>query len=120
MRPPYRSWLFLILGPALALAVCAPAWSAGLQRSLYFINAGTEPVYAIRIGHRSTGAWSDDLLGSTNVVDVGDAQRVSVDLQDTCWYDVRFEYGDGHSDEVDDLDLCTATKIFLKHQVARL
>jgi hypothetical protein len=99
----------------LALAVCAPARSAGIQRSLYVINAGTEPVYAMRIGHRASGAWSDDLLGSTDVVDVGEAQRVSVDLQDTCWYDVRFEYGDGHAEEVDDVDLCSANKLFLKH-----
>lgn len=99
----------------MALAVCVPASGSSLQRSLYVINAGSEPVYAIRIGHRSSGVWSDDLLGSTNVVDVGDARRVSVDLQDTCWYDVRFEYGDGHSEELDDVDLCSATKLFLKH-----
>jgi hypothetical protein len=99
----------------LALAICAPARSAVVQRSLYVINAGTEPVYAIRIGHRASGAWSDDLLSFTDVVDVGDAQRVNVDLQDTCWYDVRLEYGDGHSDEIDDIDLCSVSKLLLKH-----
>lgn len=115
MRPPYRFLLFLILGPALGLGVCDAAPGSSAARSLYFVNAGTEPVYAIRIGHRSTGTWGDDLLGSTQVVEVGEGQRVSVELQDTCWYDLRLEYGDGHTNEMDDVDLCSVTRVFLKH-----
>ena len=115
MRSPYRFVLFLIVGPALALGVCKAARSAPEQRSLSIVNAGTEPVYAIRIGHRATGSWSADLLGSTQVVDVGESQRVKIELRDTCWYDVRFEYGDGHTGEMDGLDLCSATRLFVKH-----
>lgn len=112
MRPPPRSWLFLILGPALAVPVCTAA--APELRPLDFINAGTQPVYAIRIGHRATGTWSGDLLGPTQVVDVGDAQRISVPLAQSCWYDVQFDYRDGVAGEVDDVDLCSASRVFLK------
>lgn len=98
----------------MALAVFGPARAAGLNRALEFINAGTQPVYAIRIGHHANGTWSEDLLGSTQVVDVGDAQRLRVQLQDTCWYDVRFEHRDGSAAEVDDVDLCSATRVFLR------
>jgi hypothetical protein len=115
MRRLYRRVLFFILGPALAAAVCVPCPAASAVRSLYVVNAGTQPVYAIRIGHRATGIWSDDLLSPTEIVDVGDSRRVHVTLADTCWYDIRFEYGDGYSDELDDVDLCSATPLFLKH-----
>lgn len=114
MRPPYRYLLFLFLGPVAAAAVCASAPAATADRSLYFVNAGSETIYAIRIGHRATGVWSDDLLAMTEVVDIGDSRRVRVSLQDTCWYDVRFEYSDGHSGELDNVDLCSASRIFLK------
>ena len=115
MRLPNRPLFFLILGPALASSVCAVAWGATAQRILYFVNAGTEPVYAIRIGHRAAGSWSEDLLAATQVIGVGDARRVSVDLHESCRYDVRLEYGDGHTDELDDVDLCAAPRVFLKH-----
>lgn len=114
MRPPPRSLLFLLLGPALALPVFTAAAAAPALRALDFINAATQPVYAIRIGHRATGEWSDDLLGPTEVVEIGDAQHLRVQLADTCWYDIRFEYGDGASGELDDVDLCSARRVFLK------
>ncbi len=114
MRAPYRCLLFLLLGPALTLPVFGFARAARAQRTLAFINAGAEPVYAIRIGHHETGAWSEDLLGSTDVVDVGDAQNVRVDLGGTCWYDVRFEHRGGAAQEIDGVDLCSVTRIFLK------
>lgn len=88
--------------------------AAPTVRALDFINAASLPVYAIRIGHHATGAWSDDLLGPTGVVDVGDSQRLQVHLQDTCWYDIRFEYRDRPAGELDDVDLCSATRVFLK------
>lgn len=102
----------------MALTVFKPAAAAPPLRALDFINVGTQPVYAIRIGHRSTGTWSDDLLGPSSVVDVGDAQRVRVRLQETCWYDVRFEYRDGPAGELHDVDLCSANRVFLK-QIAQ-
>jgi hypothetical protein len=114
MRPPRRSWLLLFLGPAFAVSVCSVAPAAPRLRTLAFINEGTQPVYAIRIGHRASGAWSADLLGPADVVDVGDAQRLRVELADTCWYDVRFEYRDGVAGELDDVDLCSANRVFLK------
>lgn len=114
MRPPPRSLLFLLLGPALALPVFTSAAPAPALRALDFINAGTQPVYAIRVGHHATGDWSADLLGPTEVVDVGDSQHVRVPLRETCWYDVRFEYGNGASGELDDVDLCSARRVFLK------
>lgn len=114
MRPPRRSWLFLLLGPAFAVPVFSAALAAPQLRTVYFINEATQPVYAIHIGHRSTGAWSADLLGPADVVDVGDAQRLRVPLAGTCWYDVQFNYRDGVAGELDDVDLCSASRIFLK------
>lgn len=114
MRPPPRSLLFLIVGPAFALPVFTAAAAAPAPRTLNFVNAGTQPVYAIRIGHRASGAWSEDLLGPTDVVEIGDAHDVRVPLQETCWYDIRFEYGDGASGELDDVDLCSVRRVFLK------
>lgn len=96
------------------LPVFTPASATPMQRSLDIINAGIQPVYAIRIGHRATGTWSADLLGPTGVVDVGAEQSVRVQLQDTCWYDVRFRYRDGRGGELDDVDLCSAVHVFLK------
>lgn len=98
----------------MAGAVFTPASAAAALRVLDFINAATQPIYAIRIGPHGTAAWSDDLLGPTTVVDVGDAQPVRVDLRDTCWYDIRFEYQDRVAGELDDVDLCSATRVFLK------
>lgn len=92
MRPPSCVLLFLILGPAFALAVFAGAQAAQSKRAVTFVNAGAEPLYAIRIGHSAAGAWSEDLLGSTDVLDAGEARRLNAELQGTCWYDVRFEY----------------------------
>lgn len=114
MRPPYCVLLFLILGPAFGLPVFASATAAPAQRAVTFINAGTEPIYAIRIGHRAAQTWSEDLLGPTSIVDVGDGQTLHVHLQDTCWYDVRFEYRGTPAGELDDVDLCSATRVFLK------
>lgn len=114
MRPPYCVLLFLILGPAFALAVFASAPAAQSRRAVTFINAGTEPIYAIRIGHHAAAAWSEDLLGPTSIVDVGDGQTLRVDLHDTCWYDVRFEYRGTPAGELDNVDLCSATRVFLK------
>jgi len=114
MRPPYRVLLFLILGPAFALAVFASAPAAQPRRAVTFINAGTEPIYAIRMGHHAAGTWSEDLLGPTSVVDVGEGQTLSVELRDTCWYDVRFEYRAAPARELDNVDLCSAIRVFLK------
>lgn len=96
------------------MTVFTAAGAAPVLRALDFINAGTQPIYAIRVGHHTTGAWSEDLLGPANVVDVGDAQHMRVRLTDTCWYDIRFEYGDGAAGELDDVDLCSARRVFLK------
>lgn len=114
MRPPQRSLLFFFLGPALWLPVFTAARAAPEVRTVDFINAGTQPVYALRVGHRATGEWSDDLLGPTEVVEIGDGDHVRVRLADTCWYDIRFEYGDGAAGELDDVDLCSASRVFLK------
>lgn len=65
----------------MALPVFTAAAAAPAVRALDFVNAGTQPVYAIRVGHHVTGAWSDDLLGPMDVVDVGDAQHVQVRLE---------------------------------------
>lgn len=98
----------------MALPVFTAAGAAPMVRALDFINEAALPVYAIHIGHRASGAWSADLLGPADVVDVGDSQRVQVRLQDTCWYDIRFEYRDRPAGELDDVDLCSATRVFLK------
>jgi hypothetical protein len=91
-----------------------PAQPAENVHALEFVNAATEPVYAIRIGHRAAGTWSEDLLGPAQVVEVGEAERVSVRLVGTCWYDVRFQFSDGHAAELDDVDLCSATRLFVR------
>ena len=108
------AFCFLLLGPVLALAVFGPAAAAPQQRTVAFINAGTEPIFVIRIGHHATRAWSEDLLGSTNVVDVGDFRSLRVSLTQTCWYDVQFAYRGGAPREIDNVDLCSATHLFLK------
>lgn len=107
MRPPLCLLFFLIVGPAFVFGV--------FERDLQLINAGTEPIYAVRIAQHGSGIWSEDLLASTAVVDVGEVQSIRVGLQGTCWYDIRLEYRDGHADEVDDVDLCSANRLFLKH-----
>lgn len=114
MRLPRCVLLFLILGPAFALSVFASAPATPARRAVTFINAGTEPIYAIRIGHHAAPAWSEDLLGPTGIVDVGDGQTLSVHLEGTCWYDVRFEYRGTPAGELDNVDLCSATRVFLK------
>src|SRR5690348_16681390 len=60
--------VFLLLGPVLRLGVFTPA--ASLLRTVQVINAGTEPVYSVRVGHRVTGQWSADLLDATHIIDV--------------------------------------------------
>ena len=111
MRSPLRVLLFLLLGPGCAV----PVFAAGsLERHVEFVNATDQPVYAIRIGHRATGDWSGDLLGPTQVVDVGESRPVAVRLSESCWYDVRYEYRGGRAEELDDVDLCSATRVFLR------
>jgi hypothetical protein len=113
MRPLFVLF-FLILEPAAALAVFARAGATPLARTLHFINAGTQPVYAIRVGRRAGQAWSDDLLASNEVIDVGEEHAVRVPLGGGCRYDVRFEYRGGAAGEVDNVDLCTVNRVFLK------
>ncbi len=96
------------------MPVFGPAAAAPQQRTVAFINAGTEPIFVIRIGHHATGAWSEDLLGSANVVDVGDSENLHVLLTQTCWYDVQFAYRGRAPEEIDNVDLCSATRLFLK------
>lgn len=99
------------------LAVFGLAHAAGERRSIEFINAATEPVYAIRVGHHAEDIWSKDLLGPMRVIEIGDTQRLPVRLQDTCWYDVRYRYGDGRAREIDNVDLCSAHRVFLRGNV---
>jgi hypothetical protein len=80
-----------------------------------FLNAGSEPVYTLRTGHRESGQWSDDLLAATQVIDVGEGQRVRIALSGTCLHDVRAEYRDGHSEERDGLDLCRSRRVVFDH-----
>lgn len=85
-----------------------------LPSTLDVVNAGSETVYSLRIGHRSSGEWSDDVLNS-QVIDVGTQRRLPVMLQSTCLYDVQASYRDGHVAEIDDVDLCKPHRIFLTH-----
>lgn len=106
-------WFLLSIGPAPAAPVFTPA---PLVRTLSVVNAGSEPVYALRVGHHANGEWSPDLLSPTQIIDVGDARAIRVPLEQTCWYDIRAEYRDGHEEELHDLDLCTrGRQLFLKH-----
>lgn len=106
--------VFLLVGPVLRLGVFTPA-ADPMLRTLQVVNAGAEPVYSVRVGHHATGEWSADLLDATQVIDVGDGRPLRISLEQTCWYDIRAEYRDGHVEEVDGLDLCTAGRLFLKH-----
>lgn len=85
-----------------------------LARTLDVVNAGSETIYALRIGHRLSGEWSDDVL-DFQVIDVGTQRRLPVLLESTCWYDVQASYRDGHVAEIDDVDLCKPHRIFLTH-----
>jgi hypothetical protein len=108
--------LFLLIGPIAALGVFTRGAVGGESvRTVLFINAGSEPIYVIRAGHRDASQWSDDLLGATEIIDVGTGERVRVPLSVTCFYDVRAEYRDGHSQERDGLDLCASRRIVLDH-----
>lgn len=109
--------LFLSIGPAATLAVCSAsvAFAGESVRVLTIVNAGTEPVYALRIGHRGEKQWSEDLLLPSDVIDVGELHSVRVRFTGTCWYDVRAEYGDGHAREIDDVDLCAVKRLTLDH-----
>lgn len=87
--------------------------SGQLHRSISFVNAGSRPIFSLRIGHAALKHWGHDLLGPTGVIAIGESRRISLRLVATCWYDVRAQYRNGHFVQLRDVDLCRARRLFL-------
>jgi hypothetical protein len=96
-----------------ALALSAPAGSAG--RQIMIFNYGDEPIFWVSVGHAQTAVWSGDVLGSSQVIDVGAGEIVSLPVAGQCVYDVRARYHDGDTADLAAVDLCSVSSIRFDH-----
>ena len=96
-----------------AFALSAPAGSAGRQITIF--NYGDEPIFWVSVGHAQTALWSDDVLPSNDVIDVGSGQDVTVPVDRQCVYDIRAKYHDGDTVDLTGVDLCRVSSIRFDH-----
>ena len=88
---------------------------AGSARQIMIFNYGDEPIFWVSVGHVQTAQWSEDVLPSNDVIDVGEGKTVSVPVGSDCIYDLRAKYHDGDTVELSGIDLCTATSVRFEH-----
>ena len=84
-------------------------------RDIVFINQAPEAVFNVRIGHTQDNAWSDDLLGFADVIDVSRGVVVHVPVDPTiCTYDVKATLRSGAAVLIPNVNLCTIDHLALK------
>jgi len=97
-----RAPAFLLCGLLLA---AAPARAA--TRTILVLNAGSQAIFTLRVGHEADAQWSADLLGLTEVIPVGRGRELAIDVDPAvCTYDLLASYRDGRTQE-ETADLCT-------------
>jgi hypothetical protein len=114
IKPAISAAVFVLLAISTALAPARGAGATG--RRLLVINAGNEAIFSVRIGHAATGQWSADLLNFSAVIDVSRGVEVSLAAAPAdCTLDVEAAYGDGDTQVVPAVNLCTAAQIRFDH-----
>ncbi len=99
-------WKRIALTAAMAAACVAQAWAS--TRTVLILNAGDEPILSLRIGHAAQHAWSADLLGFNQAIEVSSGVEVPIVFDPvTCAYDVQATYENGSVAVKRDVDLCS-------------
>jgi hypothetical protein len=108
-----RFWGHLImkfyLGASLAaLALLVGALPAAAQNVEFtLINASSHSLHYFYTNPSNSDAWGEDLLGETGTLESGEQGTVFIgDGSDQCFYDFRFETGEGATLEVYEVDIC--------------
>jgi hypothetical protein len=108
----------VILARAFAVAVAvALAWlpalpAAAATRHVLVLNAGNAAILYLRIGSAASSRWSADLLGYAGAIDVGRAEDVAIEVDETaCTYDLQAVYDDGTVQIAPGVDLCATDRV---------
>ncbi len=94
------------LAIGMSAACMAQAWAT--TRTVLILDAGDEPMLSLRIGHAAQHAWSPDLLGFNQAIEVSSGVEVPIVFDPvTCAYDVQATYEDGSITVKRNVDLCS-------------
>jgi hypothetical protein len=90
---------------ALMLVGAAPALAQTVEFTL--INNSEQSLHYFYTSPSNEADWGDDLLGDTGTLEAGEEGVVTIgDGSDQCFYDFRFETGEGDLLEVAGVDIC--------------
>jgi hypothetical protein len=97
---------------AFAAAVLFGVSARAAERTVLLLNTADQPIFEVHVGHAGQNAWSSDLLGFDDVIDVSRGREVRIPFNSAgCSYDVSATYRDGLVVVLHDVDLCRATRL---------
>lgn len=99
-----------------AFAACYAGSSAAPGHRLLVVNAGNEAIFALHVRPQAADQWGGDLLPFNQTIAVSRGEDVDVVLDAAgCRYDVEAVYGDGDTQVLSGIDLCSAVRVQFDH-----
>ncbi|HTX58941.1 MAG TPA: argininosuccinate lyase [Verrucomicrobiae bacterium] len=103
-----------ILQPALIAALAFAFWVAPAKagdQDFTLHNNTKATMTSLYVSPHSSDKWGDDILGEDTLAP-GDSVDVKFDRdEDECNWDVKGEFKDGSTAEVDDVDFCSVSEV---------